>query len=112
MEGKETVPPTENTQGEKQAEDYLDWLPVAMQAIKEEHNVLIARICTLLEATISSNLGSQLTAIKRTMKDIVREEQDRMNDYLDLRAYPNHIHCEPATYKRFWVGSNNGVKND
>lgn len=90
----------------------LDWLPIVNQAISEEHNVLVARLCTLLEAAIPNNMDCQLEAIKRMVKDIIREEQDRVYSYLSLRAHPNDIPVEPAEYRRFWAINNNRAKQD
>lgn len=86
--------------------DGKGWLPVVCQAIREEHNTLVARLCTLLEAVLPTGAiadsSSQGEATKRMLKDIVREEQSRINDYLETRAYPGD-RVVPAEYKRFWV---------
>jgi len=77
---------------------------IVYQAIYEEHNALVARICGLFEAVLSND--NQLKAAKRTAKDILRDEQDRMCDYLYSKAYPDEK-IVPSEYHRMKIITQN-----
>lgn len=77
--------------------DRAKGITIAHQAIDEEHSALIGRICVLLEAIIPDK--EQSGAAKKTAKSIIREEQRKLKEYLNIKAWPFDNQIEPEEYK-------------
>lgn len=76
---------------------------IAQQAITVTTDAIVARLCTLLEAAMQNE--TQCNATKKTLKGIIREENNRMHSYLHMRK-----NCDlenkgiPDSYAREVVG--------
>lgn len=86
----------ENDIKEIKGNDRANGISIALQAIYQEHSALIGRICVLLEAIIPDK--EQSGAAKKTAKSIIREEQRKLKEYLNIKAWPFDNQIEPEEY--------------